>query len=213
LAPAPRGADTSGRDTPEGGQRLDGGEKLQRMADLIRARPDITSRQLADLMGYAEVKSIYYWLEKNGFTLRTFRNAVLLGEWPPGQNRLSLRERVPYGDPDSIPILAGFDDAGDPLLEGETLNLKSAGVRFALRWQHEHQSPLFERGDLLLLSDRQPGDGEAVLVQRQDEPLTVFRLYRVGKEILLVDACHPRRSLGAPLPPILAVVAGLLRPL
>jgi hypothetical protein len=190
---------------------LDGLEKLLRIADLIRERPDVTSRELAEHLGYAEAKSVYYWLSKNGFTLRSFRAAVLRGEWPPGQNRLALREYAPYGTGDGIPLIVGFDEQGAPEVEGGFLDLRDSGVRYAFRWQQEHEIPYLEAGDILLLSDRAPQNGATVLVRHGDGRLGLCRFYQVDRGILLIEAWHPQRLLDEPLPPILGVVTGVVR--
>src|SRR5690606_36790877 len=55
---------------------------LQRMSQLVRERPDITVRELADALEYSQERSVYYWLNKAGFRgIRQFRDAVLRGEW------------------------------------------------------------------------------------------------------------------------------------
>lgn len=195
----------------KGGLLLDGVEKLLRMADLIRSRPDITSRELADQLGYAEVKSIYYWLEKNGFTLREFRRAVLRGEWPPGQNRLALREHEPY-DPVRVQLIRGFSEEGEPITTDTIVTMEWAKVRYALRWE-ETSYPCLLPGDILLLSDRPPRNGETVLSRGTRPPLALYRYYRIGDDILFLDLLDPRRIKTEPLPVILAVVAGVLRSL
>lgn len=55
---------------------------LQRMSQLVRERPAITVRELADALGYSQERSVYYWLNKADFRgIRQFRDAVLRGEW------------------------------------------------------------------------------------------------------------------------------------
>jgi len=41
--------------------------KIDQMAQLVLANPTITAKELAQKMGYAEQKSVYYWLEKAGY--------------------------------------------------------------------------------------------------------------------------------------------------
>jgi hypothetical protein len=181
---------------------------LRRIADLIRARPDITGRELAEALGYSESKSIYYWLEKSGYTLRAFRRAVLRGEWPPGRPRASVREGVPYGL--EIPILVGFGDDGQPIPGEEVLLIDAPDVRYVLPWPDGDLAPFFLAGDRLLLSDRSPNSGDTVLV-RHEGRLRLYRFLRLGHETALLHPFDATVQLGPPAPPVLAVVAGLLR--
>ncbi len=48
------------------------------MAKLVLKNPNISAREIALALGYAEQKSIYYWLQKAGFKgMKDFRQAVL----------------------------------------------------------------------------------------------------------------------------------------
>jgi hypothetical protein len=48
------------------------------MSRLILADPNVTARQIAKTLGYAEEKSVYYWLSKSGYKgMRDFKKAVL----------------------------------------------------------------------------------------------------------------------------------------
>ncbi len=53
-------------------------ETLTYMAGLIRANPNITVRQLAKEMKFADGKSVYYWLGKSNFSgIREFKELIL----------------------------------------------------------------------------------------------------------------------------------------
>lgn len=57
---------------------------LDQVAQLILKDPNITVKEIAAALGYAEEKSIYYWLQKAGFRgLRDFRKAVLKKTYTP----------------------------------------------------------------------------------------------------------------------------------
>jgi len=48
------------------------------MARFVLMDPNISAKELAEKMGYAEQKSVYYWLQKAGFKgMKDFRKAVL----------------------------------------------------------------------------------------------------------------------------------------
>ena len=48
------------------------------MAKLVLNNPNISARQIAQTLGYAEPKSVYYWLKKSGFNgMKHFRQEVL----------------------------------------------------------------------------------------------------------------------------------------
>lgn len=56
---------------------------LAQMANLVRANPSITVREIARELQFADNKSVYYWLDKYKFHgLRDFKRAVLSGRQP-----------------------------------------------------------------------------------------------------------------------------------
>lgn len=51
---------------------------IDQMSRLVLADPNVTARQIAKSLGYAEEKSVYYWLQKSGFSgMRDFKRSVL----------------------------------------------------------------------------------------------------------------------------------------
>lgn len=51
---------------------------IDEMSRLILADPNVTAKEIARHLGYAEEKSVYYWLQKSGFTgMRDFKKNVL----------------------------------------------------------------------------------------------------------------------------------------
>lgn len=56
---------------------------IHEMARFLLMNPSITAKELARKMGYAEEKSIYYWLNKAGFSgMKEFRRKVLSRQFP-----------------------------------------------------------------------------------------------------------------------------------
>ncbi len=53
-------------------------DAIERMASIVREDPSITVKELARRMGFAEQKSVYYWLGKQRYRgLKDFKRAVL----------------------------------------------------------------------------------------------------------------------------------------
>jgi hypothetical protein len=88
-------------------------DTVERMAWVIREDPSITVKELTKKMGFAEQKSVYYWLDKANFKgLKAFRRAVLAhrasrtilpgeptaGAAPFGADREPARRVEPRGD-------------------------------------------------------------------------------------------------------------------
>ncbi len=108
---------------------------LNQMAQLILEDPFITAKQLARQLGYAEEKSVYYWVDKTMFQgLNGFKRAVLNGQYRVSST-VARDQKARYG---RIPVIAGFRGNGDPILSGETVPIIGAS---RTQWLWRYSGP------------------------------------------------------------------------
>lgn len=145
---------------------------LDQIAQLILEDPFITAVQIARKLGYAEEKTVYYWIDKGHYQgLTAFKRAVLGGHYHPGES--SLHEpRVRYG---RLPVIERFRTNGDPVLTGETISLpQSQKTQYAWRYQGS-PLPTVLHGDLLLLKAFHPGETYPFCAGLTDQDLVELR--------------------------------------
>ncbi|CAB1129108.1 conserved protein of unknown function [Candidatus Hydrogenisulfobacillus filiaventi] len=126
---------------------------LDRMADLILEDPVITVAELARRLGYAEDKTIYYWIAKANFSgLRSFKRAVLKGRYPAGRAREGTAAACIR-----LALASGFEADARPRWSGESVVLPAGTGRpeFAWRYKGAPAGPV-SPGDLLVLGPPQP---------------------------------------------------------
>lgn len=150
---------------------------VDRMAEIILQRPAVTARQLAQELGFAQERSVYYWLRKAGFAgLKSFRAAVLTGKYPVATAapqrplRAARVAEVPLVSVAPSPPAAphGYVVTTQPVSHGA----------FALTVDSDDYRPLVERNDVLLIDPGQPpADGDLVLVQAGPDSLVLCRMY------------------------------------
>lgn len=119
---------------------------------VILEDPFLTARQIARRLGYAEEKTIYYWIEKAHYSgLTAFKRAVLNGQFRPGARSDRAHETSPhYG---TVRVIDTFDRDGRPIFNGAVYRPDpgDAGVQYAWRYPGPHAASVMG-GDLLLLS-------------------------------------------------------------
>lgn len=125
-------------------------EILQKMARFIQSNPNITVRELASLLGYAEERSVYYWLNKARFAgIRDFRQAVLTGRFnftpdaPAGPGPVSREGRSRQASPGADWPNAETARAGRTALRAGTF-LEIQHLPYLLGWD-EQGRPRWER--------------------------------------------------------------------
>jgi hypothetical protein len=93
---------------------------IDQIANLILEDPYITASGIAKKLGYAEEKTVYYWINKHHYHgLVAFKRAVLSGQFRPASR--AVRESPSrYG---RIPIVDRFSPQGQPIYSGETVSL------------------------------------------------------------------------------------------
>lgn len=107
-----------------------------KIADVILSDPSVSVREIAQRLGYAEEKTIYYWMNKRGFHgIRPFKRAVLTGQY-----RGASLAREGSGRPGRLPVAERFTKRGDPVYSGETLPITLDRGRGLFVWRH--QGPL-----------------------------------------------------------------------
>src|SRR5690606_42114663 len=88
---------------------------VDRMAEIILQRPSVTGKELARELGFAQERSVYYWLHKAGYAgLKEFRTDVLTGAYalaaPPVGSRALRAPQVA-----EVPLVSSFHrDPGRP---------------------------------------------------------------------------------------------------
>lgn len=183
---------------------------LDRLAEMVRQNPAVTVHDAAQALGYAEPKSIYYWLHKARFRgFKEFKKAVLTGLYPERMRRPSLvaprvREgRTPYST-DLLPLARGLGPDGGPIWAGVSpLPRRHLSERaFALDWLSGEYFPFFMPGDHLAIDpEASLRAGDTVLAISGQLPV-LLRYY--GPESHPLYA-HPVTGapLDSPSPPVL----------
>ncbi len=130
---------------------------LNKIAYIILEDPLVTAADLARSLGYAEEKTVYYWLAKaNYHGLLDFKRAVVKGEYTvPSAVAKEVQTRYTR-----IPVVDGFEPDGNANLTSETLSGSlAANVNGKMAWRYHgpDQGPI-QTGDLLLLAKLEERD-------------------------------------------------------
>ncbi len=159
------------------------------MARLVLSNPGITAREMAQTMGYAEQKSVYYWLRKAGFVgIKDFRKAVLSGTFP-----IRIREAhrpLAKDAPSSlgIPVHTGGTEPVRANLEDYMAGALSPGS-FAFPLSSGRYGPLAREGDLLIVDPEAPvKQGDLVVGSHGGQTCLARRYWLPDKAVLYVDA-------------------------
>lgn len=124
-------------------------EVLDKIAQLITEDPFLTANQIAKRLGYAEEKTVYYWIDKGHFGgLTAFKRAVLRGHYP---RTLAGESKARYG-PLQIPVVEEFGSDAHPIFSGELISLvyRPVAIQFAWRYRGERTAHILP-GDILLV--------------------------------------------------------------
>lgn len=156
---------------------------LEKMVSLIRAQPAITVRELARQLGFAEERSVYYWLRKAGHRgLKTFKREVLWGRYP-------AEPPAPGGE--EVSKSKAADESAQDVREEAPLY--AAHVLTVATRAYE---PWVRAGDELHVDPRaMPASGDLVVVDLPGEPDALRRCYPHPVEILLTHPGNPRESI------------------
>lgn len=166
---------------------------IDEMARLILADPNVTAKQIADRLGYAEEKSVYYWLQKSGFSgIKDFRTSVLRRALPgPAPRR---RETQVARDSGETGIALFTDSDGKTSRSSlqnhldENLGHESFGV---LLTRTEYQ-PLAGAGDVLVVDPGAPSfQGDLMWASVRGRMLLVRQYGLPDDSPFYVDAQKP----------------------
>lgn len=157
------------------------------MAAIIIARPAVTAREIAEELGFAQQRSVYYWLRKAGYGgLTRFREAVLTGQYPVATyTEGPFKPRATHVA--EVPLTVG--DSAQTASSEYVVTTQTVGqATFALAIRSDEYYPIFERHDVLLIDpDVAVADGDIVLVRSKEQPDVLCRAY-AGRQPLYV---HP----------------------
>lgn len=170
---------------------------IDRIANLILEDPLITAERIAHRLGYAEEKTVYYWLNKSHFAgLNAFKKAVLHGQFIPVAPHAARETEGLYG---RLPVASAWTDDGAPIFDGDTLALP-LGAPAELVWRYSGPSVLhILPQDLLVLTAVDPTAPSPWVVAKSGTAV-VLRLATVHAGHLIAtdpltlkrdSKCHP----------------------
>lgn len=156
---------------------------VDKIADLILLDPSISVRELAKRLGYAEEKTIYYWIAKRGYRgIRAFKRAVLTGHF---RGRLVARE--PGTRPGRLPMAERLGPHGEPILTGETIpiTLDRGRGTYVLHYAGPSEANIIA-GDYLVIGPVDLDQADWALTIAGGQP-AVRRVIRTGGARYLLD--------------------------
>ncbi|MEW6523445.1 MAG: hypothetical protein AB1445_07720 [Bacillota bacterium] len=189
---------------------------LDKIAEIILAHPAASVARIAKELGYAEEKSVYYWLHKAGYrSAREFRAAVLTGRFPRRlprpPERLAERTSPSW---DTLPVAEAVPP-GRIHYTGTTLAMASAVLvspsGFALKLETGEYAPVLLSGDFLVVDPAGAVDDAALVLAWLDgHSVCVCRYYAPRDTTVLL---HPVSGLPWPgHPAVLGRVVAMVRP-
>ncbi|MDD4263585.1 MAG: hypothetical protein PHI65_03690 [Firmicutes bacterium] len=127
-----------------------GKQVILEMARFLRENPSATVNQLAEHMGWAENRSVYYWLNQTGYTgIKDFRKAALDRSLPFSETEL-LKENPLKA---YIPVIRQINSPNHYEYADEDFlcQIKTSSKAFAYLLQDSKWSPMMLPGDLLVI--------------------------------------------------------------
>lgn len=167
--------------------------KIDQMAHLVLANPNITVGTCRKT-GYAEPKSIYYWLDKAGFRgMKDFRRAVLSRSFPiPTEPSPEVKDshRLP-----PIPLYTA-NDSLERLDVDQYLKSRLGARAFAVLISKNEFGGMATPGDLLVIDpDGSFSQGDLALANLDGKPCIVRVYYLPNKSPIYVDISDIHRVL------------------
>lgn len=169
---------------------------IDQIANLILEDPLITASRIARKLGYAEEKTVYYWLHKSHFGgLNAFKKAVLHGQFL-SQN--SAAEEAPglYG---RLPVTEQWTADGNPVFQGDTMAIPS-GAPAELIWRYSGPPVMaILPHDLLVLTSIDPNLRSPWIVVRTTTGVELRMALLHGSHLIPIhpltlerdNKCHP----------------------
>lgn len=185
------------------GGALGGMDVLDEAAKLIRENPSLTVKELAKKLGYAEQKSVYYWLAKTRWKgIKAFKKAVLTGEFASRTRKAQVVKESRGSSVVELPVAVNFSDDGFPIFEQEpVLAVVSVGPSaYGLIMNHDGYYPWVHKGDILVLDPDVPiKDGDTVALLSGDKKVLLGYAFRPEGhaivEFVYLDIKDPRKGI------------------
>lgn len=163
------------------------------MVHIVMQNPNATAKDIAAELGYAEEKSVYYWLAKAGFRgLKDFRLAVLrrTPPQPPAE-----AAPAPYvrdsGDP-SFRLYPEEDTRALPIGLWEHIRKQAGPHSYGVLLTKSEFPPLVSRGDVLVVDPGAPFfQGDLIWVTVKGAKRLVRRYGKADDQDVFVDAMRP----------------------
>ncbi|HHY76536.1 MAG TPA: hypothetical protein GX500_07190 [Firmicutes bacterium] len=163
------------------------------MMHIIMKNPNATARDIARELGYAEEKSVYYWLGKSGYRgLRDFKLAVLrrapremgAGTEKPAYVRESSGSQLRLYSEDEGTVL--------PASLWEHILRQAGPQSYGVLLTKSEYPPLVSRGDVLIVDPEAPFfQGDLAWVSVKGSKRLVRRYGRADDQDVFVDAIRP----------------------
>lgn len=179
-----------------------------RIATLIRQQPSISARRVAVALGYAEPKSIYYWLGKEGFTFNGFKDAVLSGAFDAAFATLSQPRAVYSG---GAQVADTFAADGLPVLSGQAAPFVwLGGARLLYRLPLTAAgSGSVAPGDWLVIGEDVGQVARGLLLWANGQPIVARQLMLADRLLLMNEATGD--LIEPPFPPVIGPLLASVR--
>ncbi len=163
-------------------------DALERMASIVREDPSVTVKELARRMGFAEQKSVYYWLGKQRYRgLKDFKRAVLAQRYSarvedgkpglpgPGVPEVQLQGASRMM---AVPVASSLSMDGQPVWSQDTIHVELPGRVSSSVYAVRVEPPAeiaCSREWLIIDPLESPKDGSLALCVSRDGESTVCR--------------------------------------
>lgn len=162
------------------------------MVYLVMQNPNVTAKEIAAHLGYAEEKSVYYWLQKAGFRgLREFRVAVLRRTFPQPDHKGEVPTARDSGEP-RIPLYPDGDFKAQASGLWEHVHRQAGPASFGVMLAKSEYPPLVARGDVIIVDPEAPCfQGDLMWVNVRGTMHLVRQYGKTADSSVFVDAGRP----------------------
>lgn len=172
-------------------------DSLERMASIIREDPSVTVKELARRMGFAEQKSVYYWLGKQKFRgMKEFKRAVLAQRYSARVEDGGKPAAPPTDMPEmrrqgahrlmAVPVASGVSREGQPVWSQDTIHIdlpgRTSSSVYAVRMEPPAEVPYCQEW-LVVDPLESPRDGSLALCVPRDGVPAVCRTIVTGQTV------------------------------
>ncbi|MGI6663711.1 MAG: hypothetical protein ACOX4B_09770 [Bacillota bacterium] len=163
------------------------------MVHIVMRNPNATAKDIAAELGYAEEKSVYYWLGKAGFRgLKDFKLAVLRRTPPKTQVET---QKPAYARESGVPAFRLYpeeDTRALPTGLWEHIGKQAGPHSYGVLLTKSEFPPLVSRGDVLVVDPQAPFfQGDLVWVSVKGSKRLVRRYGKADDQDVFVDAMRP----------------------